>query len=157
MHLLSLTVALFILAVNATSNKESIISNRRFVALYFARENRPPCQTRTHPFRSRLHTLPEQTGLSQQQLSDRLGLTQRAYAHWERNPVALRPDQLLGLAEALNVSVEDLAGSNGTKKRGSGPTGKMKQLFEAASHLPRSQQQKLAAVLEAFVNQHATR
>jgi hypothetical protein len=31
----------------------------------------------------------------------------------------------------------------------------MKQLFEAASQLPRSQQQKLAAVLEAFVNQHA--
>jgi hypothetical protein len=29
--------------------------------------------------------------------------------------------------------------------------------FEAPSRLPRSQQQKLAAVLEAFVNQHATR
>lgn len=40
-------------------------------------------------------------------------------------------------------------------QRGSGPTGKMKQLFETASQLPRSQQQKLAAVLEAFVNQHA--
>jgi len=49
------------------------------------------------------------------------------------------PDQLLGLAKALNVSVEDLVGSNGTKKRGTGPTGKMKQLFEAASQLPRSQ------------------
>ena len=105
-------------------------------------------------FGQRLHTLREQAGLSQQQLADRLGLTQRA---WERNPVALRPDQLLGLAEALNVSVEDLVGSNGTKKRGTGPTGKMKQLFEAASQLPRSQQQKLAAVLEAFVNQHAPR
>lgn len=84
-------------------------------------------------------------------------LPNRAYAHWERNPVALRPDQLLSLAEALNVSVEDLVGSNGTKKRGSGPPGKMKQLFEAASQLPRSQQQKLAAVLEAFVNQHSAR
>jgi transcriptional regulator with XRE-family HTH domain len=97
------------------------------------------------------------SSISQQQLADRLGLTQRAYAHWERNPVALRPDQLLSLAEALNVSVEDLVGSNGTKKRGTGPTGKMKQLFEAASQLPRSQQQKLTAVLEAFVNQHAAR
>lgn len=29
--------------------------------------------------------------------------------------------------------MEDLVGSNGTKKRGTGPTGKMKQLFEAAS------------------------
>jgi len=33
----------------------------------------------------------------------------------------------------------------------------MKQLFEGASQLPRSQQQKLADVLEAFVNQHAAR
>jgi transcriptional regulator with XRE-family HTH domain len=107
------------------------------------------------PFGQRLHTLREQAGLSQQQVADRLGLTQRAYAHWERNPVALRPDQLLGLAEALNVSVEDLVGANGTRRRGTGPTGKMKQLFEAASRLPRNQQQKLTAVLEAFVNQHS--
>jgi transcriptional regulator with XRE-family HTH domain len=97
-------------------------------------------------------TLREQAGLSQQQLADRLRLTQRAYAHWERKPVALRPDQLLSLAQ---VSVEDLVGSNGTKKRGTGPTGKMKQLFEAASQLPRSQQQKLAAIVEPFIVHHA--
>ena len=42
--------------------------------------------------------------------------TQRAYAHWERNPVALRPDQLLNLAQALNVSVDELVGTNGAKK-----------------------------------------
>jgi hypothetical protein len=59
---------------------------------------------------------------------------------------------LLSVAEALNISVDALVGTNGTKKRGSGPTGKMKQLFEAASRLPRSQQEKIAAVLEAFVN-----
>jgi transcriptional regulator with XRE-family HTH domain len=117
---------------------------------------RPATRERT-PFGQRLHTLREQAGLSQQQLAERLGLTQRAYAHWERNPVALRPDQLLNLAQTLNVSVDELVGTNGTRKRGSGPTGKMKQLFEAASRLPRSQQQKIAAVLEAFVNQHATR
>jgi transcriptional regulator with XRE-family HTH domain len=84
-----------------------------------------------------------------------LGLSQRAYAYWERHPVALRPEQLQQLAEALNVSVSDLMGESEEKKRGSGPTGKMKQLFEAASRLPRSQQQKIAAVLEAFIEHHA--
>jgi transcriptional regulator with XRE-family HTH domain len=117
---------------------------------------RPAKRERT-PFGQRLHTLREQAGLSQQQLADRLGLTQRAYAHWERNPVALRPDQLLNLAQALNVSVEDLVGSNGSKKRGTGPTGKMRQLFEAASRLPRNQQQKIAAILEPFIEHHAAR
>jgi transcriptional regulator with XRE-family HTH domain len=116
-----------------------------------------PAKTERTSFGQRLHTLREQAGLSQQQLADRIGLSQRAYAYWERHPVALRPDQLLSLAQALNVSVDDLVGTNGKKKRGAGPTGKMKQLFEAASRLPRSQQQKIAAVLEAFVNQHATR
>jgi len=92
-----------------------------------------------------------QAGLSQQQLADKIGLTQRAYAYWERHPVALRPDQLLSLAQALNVSVDDLVGTNGTKKRGTGPAGRMRQLFEAASRLPRSQQQKITALLEAFI------
>lgn len=117
---------------------------------------RPAKKERT-AFGQRLHTLREQAGLSQQQLADKIGLTQRAYAYWERHPVALRPDQLLSVAQALNVSVDDLVGTNGTRKRGSGPTGKMKQLFEAASRLPRSQQQKITALLEPFIAHHAQR
>jgi len=41
-------------------------------------------------------------------------------------------------------------GTNGTKKRGSGPTGNMKKVFQAASRLPRnprSQQQTLLGVV----------
>jgi transcriptional regulator with XRE-family HTH domain len=110
-----------------------------------------PAKHERDPFGQRLYALREQAGLSQQQLADRLGLTQRAYAHWERHPVALRAEQLLKLAQALNVSVDDLVGTNGKKKRGTGPAGKMRQLFEAASRLPRSQQQKITAVLEAFI------
>ena len=105
-------------------------------------------------FGARLHELRELAGLSQQQLAEKLGLTQRAYAYWERNPVALRPEQLLKLAGVLGVAVEQLLGNNGARRRG-GPTGKMRQLFEAASRLPRSQQQKVAAVLEPFILQHA--
>ena len=110
------------------------------------------------PFGERIHALREQAGLSQQQLAEKLGTTQRAYAHWERHPVALRQDQLLALAEALGLPIEELVGNNsnnGTKRRG-GPTGKMRQLFEAASQLSRSQQQKVAAVLEPFIRQHVS-
>jgi hypothetical protein len=52
--------------------------------------------------------------------------------------------------------VEDLLGNNGSKRRGTGPAGKMRQLFDAASRLPRSQQQKVAAVLEPFIKVHST-
>ena len=82
-------------------------------------------------------------------------MTQRAYAYWERNPVALRPDQMQKLAFALSVSVEELIGENGCKKRGGGPAGKARQVFEAVSRLPRRQQQKIVEVVQALVAQHA--
>ena len=114
-----------------------------------------PSKKERPPFGARIHALREQAGLSQQQLAERLGLTQRAYAYWERNPVALRPDQLHKLAGALGISIEELLGNDGSKRRGTGPAGKMRRLFESASTLPRSQQQKVIALLDAFVAQQA--
>jgi len=67
----------------------------------------------------------------------------------------LRPEQLLKLAAALGVSIEDLMGENGSKKRGTGPVGKMRQLFEAASRLPRSQQQKVTDILSPFIKEYS--
>ncbi len=113
-----------------------------------------PSKKKRPPFGERLHELRELAGLSQQQLAQKLGLTQRAYAYWERNSVALRPEQLTCLAASLNVKVGDLLSVH-EKKTGSGPAGKMRQLFEAASCLPRSQQQKIADVLEPFIKQHS--
>jgi transcriptional regulator with XRE-family HTH domain len=114
-----------------------------------------PSKKERPPFGEHIHALREQAGLSQQQLAERLGLTQRAYAYWERNPVALRPEQLTKLAAALGVTMEDLLGDPAEKRRGNGPAGKMRRLFESASALPRSQQQKVIALLDAFVAQHA--
>ena len=93
-------------------------------------------------------------GFSQQQVADKLGMSQRAYAHWERRPVALRPDQLQSLATALNLSVEALLANGESKRRGSGPAGKMRQLFTAASKLPRSQQEKILSILQPFIREH---
>ncbi len=115
---------------------------------------RPAKKERT-AFGERLFRVRVEAGLSQQQLADKLSLSQRAYAYWERHPVALRPDQLEQLAAVLNVSISDLIGEREEKKRGTGPTGKMKQLFEQASTLPRHHQQKISALLEAFINQHS--
>jgi len=98
--------------------------------------------------------LREATGLSQREVARRLSIAQSSYANWERFNVALKPEQLLKLAEVLGVDVSELLTTSGAKRRG-GPTGKMRQLFEAASHLPRSQQQKVVDVLQPFVAQHS--
>jgi transcriptional regulator with XRE-family HTH domain len=105
------------------------------------------------PFGGRLHTLREAAGLTQAQVADKLEITARAYAFWEREPVALKAEQLATLADVLGVTADELIGREEPKKRGTGPAGKLRQVFERASQLPRSQQAKVAEFVEAFVTQ----
>lgn len=85
-------------------------------------------------------------------------MPQRTLFFYEREasdiPAGLTPP----MARALGISVDELLGKMEKKRRaGAGPTGRMRRLFEATSKLPSSQQEKIAAVLEAFVNQHSGR
>ena len=112
---------------------------------------RPSSRPRT-VFGERLRAARETLGFSQAQVAEKLGISQASYGAWERDPVALRPDQIEKLTEILNVSVDELFGKeekNG--RRSSGPVGKARRLFEAVSKLPRSQQQHVLTVVEAFV------
>ena len=115
---------------------------------------RPTDRKRT-AFGERLVAAREAAGMSQRELADKLGMKQRALCWWEREPVALRPEQLTTLAEVLSVTTDQLLGRNIEKKRGTGPTGKAKKVFEAVSRLPRHHQEKIVAVVESFVAQHA--
>ena len=94
-------------------------------------------------------------GLSQAEVADLLGVSQASYGAWERQPVALRPDQIKKLAEVLNTSVEHLFEEDDRAVRKGGPTGKARRLFEQVSKLPRSQQQHVLTVVEAFVERKA--
>lgn len=114
---------------------------------------RPAKQSRT-TFGERLASARARAGLTQLQLAERLGTSQRVITYWERETVALRADQLSALADALAVSADFLIGRETPKPRGSGPTGKMRQLFDAASKLPRHEQQHVVSLLRAFVRQH---
>jgi len=115
---------------------------------------RPPKHQRP-PLGERIAAFRERAGLSQQQLADTLNVNQQMIAYWERRAVTLRPEQLADLSDALKVSVEELLGKEPPKIRGSGPSGKARQVFEAVSRLPRRQQQKIVEVVEALVAQHA--
>jgi transcriptional regulator with XRE-family HTH domain len=114
---------------------------------------RPSKHPRT-AFGERLHAAREAAGLSQAQVAERIGVAQNAYAVWERHPVALKPQQIGELADILGVGVEEFFGRPSAKRRRGGPTGRLRQIFEEASTLSRSQQQKIVAILEPFVEQH---
>lgn len=116
---------------------------------------RPSKRSRT-AFGQRLLAAREAAGLSQAQLATKLGMSQPGYAAWERDPVALRPEQIEQLAAALDVPAEQLLGKAATKTRHTGPVGKARKIFAAISKLPRHQQEKIFSILEPFISQHSS-
>lgn len=103
--------------------------------------------------KSNLRTLREKAGLSLRELSRIIEEQPTNVSYWERTGKAPRADLLLPMARALGVTVEELLGEP-KPIRGAAPAGKMRQLFDAASRLPRSQQQKVADILSPFIKEH---
>jgi transcriptional regulator with XRE-family HTH domain len=117
-----------------------------------------PATKEAPPFGQRLAAIRKSKGWSQRELADKLGVRRELVDYYERRAPNPALDFIQRAAEALGVSAAELIGEEGVrKKRGGGPEGRMRRLFEQASKLPRSQQEKIAAVIEAFVNQHSER
>jgi len=114
---------------------------------------RPSKQPRSG-FGERLFHAREEAGLSQQQLAEKLGVSQQDVARWERETIWFNIELLSKLALILDVSADELVGLR-VARVNTKPVGKARQLFEAVSKLPRRQQEKIGAVVEAFVNQHS--
>lgn len=111
------------------------------------RTGRPSDRPRTQ-FGERLYQLREAAGLTQAQVAEKLGISHRAYAFWEREPTAIRAEQLAILADLFQVSADLLIGRDAPKPRSGGPTGKLRQVFDNAAKLSRRQQQRVIEVVE---------
>jgi transcriptional regulator with XRE-family HTH domain len=107
-----------------------------------------PAKTKRCEFGERLAAARQQLGLSQAQVAEKLGVTQQSYAGWERRETALKPEHLIRLAEILNVTVDYLLGKENARRRGGGPVGKARRVFEEVSKLPRNRQQRILGVVE---------
>jgi len=116
-------------------------------------KGRPTDSPRTE-FGSRLVELREKRGLTQSQVAEQLEVSSRAYAFWERKPVALHSEQIAKLADIFEVSADLIVGRTASASKRNGPKGKLEKLFDVARELPRSQQEKITAILEPFVAQH---
>lgn len=90
-------------------------------------------------------------GLTQQQLADKLGTTQRVVTYWEREAVGLKAEQLTALAGALGITLDQLMGRPQPKARGTGPAGRAKQIFNRITSLPRAQQHNVLDTIEALM------
>jgi transcriptional regulator with XRE-family HTH domain len=114
-----------------------------------------PATTQRTDFGEKLYQARLAKGLSQIDLAELVSISQQAYASWERKPTALKPEQLVIIARALEVSIDSLLGLTPKVKHKSGPVGKLQLLLEEASKLPRSQQNKISDLLEPFIVAHS--
>jgi len=93
--------------------------------------------------------------LTQAELAELVGDSQRNIAYWEQSEKPPRSDVLPRLAEVLGVTIEEILGLQAPKKKKrAGPVGKVQQLFDQVSKLPRSEQKKVIEFVSAFVEQH---
>ena len=104
--------------------------------------------------KSKLRQLREAAGLSVREVARQIGESNTNVSYWERSGQIPRSDVLTSLAKVLGVSVEELLGENAKAKRPA-VKGRLQSVFEAASKLPRRQQEKVAEFVGAFVKQHA--
>ncbi len=109
-----------------------------------------PARTKRPELGERIAQARQLAGLTQKQLAEKLGVTQRVVTYWEREAVGLRADQLASLAEALDVSSDYFLGRK-DKRRENGPVGRARKTFEDVAKLPRSKQKKILDVVDALV------
>jgi transcriptional regulator with XRE-family HTH domain len=101
--------------------------------------------------------LRQKAGLSQNRLAKILGIPQRSLSFYERDAKNLPSSLVPRLADALGVTIEDVLGMSESQTRKRGPKSQLEKQMEAIGKLPRSKQQQIAAVIEAFIAQHAER
>ena len=63
-------------------------------------------------FAERLKTLRKQGKLTQAQIAEKLNISQQAYASWERGVKKPTQDNLVKIAQILNVSIDYLVGNS---------------------------------------------
>ena len=106
-----------------------------------------PAKKPRSSFGKRLVAAREQAGLTQAELGELLGVSQRAVAHWERTPTALYPEQLEALAKAVKISADELIGLKLPKGK-AGRKSQLQKRIEQIEELPRAKQQTILQVLD---------
>ena len=130
-------------------------ADSKVVPLYFRPDMGRPALSPQPEFGAHLARLREQAGLTQTQLAQRLGVPQSNVTFWERSDKPPRSEMIIPLASALGVSTDELLLFKRPALKRAAPKGKLHQLFDAASKLPRRQQNKIVDVLDAMVSKHA--
>ena len=114
--------------------------------VFQTREYSPAMPSKTH-----LRELRDAAGLSMRELARQIGEEHSNVRYWETTGKLPRSNVLVPMATALGVTVEELLGQK--PSRVVSPGGKVRQVFDEVSKLPRRQQEQIVKVVSALLAQ----
>jgi len=104
-------------------------------------------------FGDRLRRIRLEKGLTQTQLGDKVGLSKRMMAHYEKHAIRPPTDKVALLAKALGVKVEDLL-KDTSKNKSNGSDPKFSRKLEKAKTLPNADKEVLTAMIDSLLKKN---
>lgn len=102
-------------------------------------------------FAERLRTLRAQRNISQVRFAELLGVSPRVYNRWETGDAVPHFDTVTKIAEALAVSLDELAGRSEASDKPTLRNPELHQLYRQVDELPDADQQALILVMDRLV------
>jgi transcriptional regulator with XRE-family HTH domain len=91
-------------------------------------------------------------GLSQAEVASRVGVSQQAYAGWERRTMAIRPQHVARLAEVLAIGLDDLLGAKPPRAQAEALIGRAYDAFVKVGKLPAHEQKRVLDVIDDLIS-----
>ena len=102
-------------------------------------------------FAQRLRALRSQRTLNQDRFAELLGVSPRVYNRWETGDAVPHFDTVVKIAEALDVSIDALAGRTEPNSHALLRNPELHQLYQQVDELPDEDQQALILVIDRLV------
>lgn len=102
-------------------------------------------------FAERLRTLRSRRNINQVRFADLLGISPRVYNRWETGDAVPHFDTVVKIAEALDVSLDELAGRIEATDKQQLRNPELHQRYQQVDELPDEDQQALMLVIDRLV------
>lgn len=119
-----------------------------------AQKSKPDMASRPS-FGQRLAQIRKARGLTQEELGQRIGVSQRIMHHYENKADYPPAQKIIELAQALDMSVDELLAVNGNKQDSyQNINPKLAKRLRLASNLPPSDLKTLATYIDGLILKH---
>jgi len=114
----------------------------------------PPLNLGKETIGKRIARLRKERGYTQVELAEKMSIIQTLISDYERDKLRLHAEMVIRLAQALEVTTDELLGLNGSKKNGGNGNKLSLRLLRRSKkieELPSSQQKTLLKTIDTFI------